>query len=113
MRRTATPYYYVRRIYLINLVFRSDWRLEFITPGENPSVVTSQPWAHPADITSPLPSQEEIESLMTALGFNSIPSSQFEWFREIDGVRISDARQDNFIKAKDGVIPVDLQASND
>lgn len=31
-----------------------------------------------------------------------------EWFRKLDGLRVSDARPDNFIKSHEGLVTIDL-----
>jgi hypothetical protein len=111
LRRTATPYFYLYRLELINQIFSSDLRLEGVTAGDAPSVITSQPWAHPADPRSPLPSLSEVREFMVSLGFEPIHDAPFDWFRASDGIRISDARPDNFIKTEYGVVPIDLIAS--
>ncbi len=111
LRRTATPYFYLRRLELKNEVFGSNLRLEGVTRGDKPSVVTSQPWAHPADLQSPLPCLTEIRDFMTRLSFEPVADALFEWFRKSDGVRVSDARPDNFIKTKGSVVPIDLVIS--
>jgi hypothetical protein len=108
VRRTATPYFYLCRLELVNQVFMSDLRLEGITEGDKPSVVISQPWAHPADPRSPLPSSTEIRDFMMRMRFEPVADAPFEWFRKSDGVHVSDARPDNFIKTIKGVVPIDL-----
>ncbi|MEW6159368.1 MAG: hypothetical protein AB1813_18230 [Verrucomicrobiota bacterium] len=108
VRRTATPYFYLLRIELTNQVFGSDLKLEGVTKGAKPSIIISQPWAHPADPRSPLPSSVEVESFMISLYFEPVADTPFEWFRKVDQVRVSDARTDNFIKSKSDVVPIDL-----
>lgn len=108
LRRTATPYFYLCRLSLVNQVFSSDLRLEGVTQGDQPSIVTSQPWAHPADPQKPLPSSVEVRKFMKSLDFNPVVDSPVEWFRTSDGVRVSDARTDNFIKSSEGLVPIDL-----
>lgn len=108
LRRTATPYFYLRRLELINQVFDSDIHLEAVTTGDNVSIVISQPWAYPADPKNPLPTSKEIFDFMTSLGFEPVNDAPFDWFRRADKLRVSDARPDNFIKSTDGVVPIDL-----
>lgn len=45
---------------------------------------------------------------MKSLGFERVPDSRFDWTNRSDGMRVSDARIDNFIKSKEGLIPIDL-----
>lgn len=92
----------------MNHVFGSDIRLEGITRGDKPSIITSQEWAHPADERTPLPSELEVEAFMKSLGFQRVPDSTFEWCNKSDRMRVSDARIDNFIKSKEGILPIDL-----
>ena len=76
--------------------------------GEQPSIVISQEWAHPADEKDPLPSDAEVDAFMTGLRFERVEDSPIDWTKKSDGIRVSDARTDNFIKSKEGVIPIDL-----
>ena len=92
----------------MNQVFGSNIRLEGVTLGDKPSIVISQPWAHPDNPRNPLPSSAEIRDFMTKLGFESVANSPFEWFRKSEGVHVLDARPDNFIKTIAGVVPIDL-----
>jgi hypothetical protein len=113
LRRTATPYFYLRRLELTNEFFGSDLRLECVTSGDRPSIVVSQPWAQPADPKKPLPTPAEIHDFMTELDFEPVLNASYEWFRKSDGVRVSDARPDNFIKSENGVVPIDLVVSKE
>ncbi|PWU09830.1 MAG: hypothetical protein C5B50_26600 [Verrucomicrobia bacterium] len=97
----------------MNRIFDADLRLEGVTDANELSIVTSEPWAQPADPRRPLPSSEEIASFMSDLGFALVPGAPFEWFRTRDRVRVSDARPDNFIKSKRGVVPIDLVISSE
>ena len=45
---------------------------------------------------------------MTSLGFEPVPDTEFEWVNKADGMRVSDARPDNFIKSHLGLVPIDL-----
>jgi len=45
---------------------------------------------------------------MTGLRFERVEDSPIDWTKKSDGSRVSDARTDNFIKSKEGVIPIDL-----
>ena len=108
VRRSATPYYYLRRLELIKDVFEDDIRLEGIVGGESPSIIISQPWAYPENPKAPLPTLTEIKHFMKSLGFVQVPYTLHEWFRASDGIRVSDARPDNFIKSRNGVVPIDL-----
>ncbi len=108
LQRTATPYFYLRRIILTNEVFHSEIKLVGITRGENPSIIISQPYAHPDDMENPIPSDEEIRAFMTSLEFESIDGTSLNWIRKADGIRVSDAKPDNFIKTQGKLTPIDL-----
>jgi hypothetical protein len=112
LRRTATPYFYLSRLELLKDVFGLDTRLEGITGDVGLSVVISEPWVYPADPQCPLPFLHEIVEFMRSLGFEGTNRS-YEWRRESDGVLVSDARPDNFIRSKEGVVPIDLIASKE
>lgn len=116
-QQSATPLFYLRRLTLLNEVFGSDMRLEGVThgkpmiigqSGEQPSLVVSQPWARALDVNNPHPTFPEVAEFMTRIGFEPLPKSYFGWTRLSDGVLILDARTDNFIKTKEGVVPIDL-----
>lgn len=113
LRRTATPYFYLCRIILVNEVFGSDIQFEGVIGGDNASVVISQPWAHPADQNSPSPSSEEIYDFMTKLNFEPVADSPYDWIRKSEGILVSDARPDNFMKTPDGIIPIDVVICKD
>lgn len=76
--------------------------------GTQPAMVVSQPYVFPADSRNPHPSTGEISDFMRGQGFEPTPKSYFGWERPADGVRVLDARQDDFIKTSKGVVPVDL-----
>jgi hypothetical protein len=103
----------LRRLELTNEFFGSDLRLECVTAGDQTSIVISQPWAYPANPNDPCPSLDEIYDFMTKLDFEPVADAPFEWFRKLDRVRVSDARPDNFIRSKKGVVPIDLVVSKE
>jgi hypothetical protein len=116
----ATPVFYLRRLQLMNRLFHSDLRMEGVllgkslilfAQGEQASIVISQEWFHPADKSNPYPTENEIAEFMTALDFAVSQNSYFGWYREMDGIKILDARPDNFIKSAAGVVPIDLVVS--
>ncbi|HZQ47275.1 MAG TPA: hypothetical protein VFC07_09715 [Verrucomicrobiae bacterium] len=45
---------------------------------------------------------------MNNLGFEQLPNSFHGWRRISDGMIILDARPDNFVRTKDGVVPIDM-----
>ena len=110
VQKAATPTFYLRRIQLMNEVFRSDIRLEGLIMrkslligaiGDQPSFVISQPWW-----TGPHPNEQEVLDFMEKMGFKSTPKSYYGWSKE--KITIIDARVDNFIKTYEGVVPIDL-----
>ena len=112
----ASPDFYLRRMDLMNRVFDSGIRLEGVSmgrslltgKGEEPSVVVSQPWHEAANIDAPHPTAAQISEFMRGEGFEALPKSYFGWWRASDGVRVLDARDDNFILSRNGVVPIDL-----
>lgn len=118
MKNASLPEY-LRRMALQVAVFKSDIRFEGITtsdkpsmlvghkPGE-PSAVISQEWIEAARLSKPSPDDGEIAKFMGDHGFRRIKDSATGWARE-DGVIVMDAKTDNFIMSKDGVVPIDLQ----
>lgn len=113
----ATPAFYLARLQLMNEVFGAGLRLEGVAlgqslligqSGEQQSIVVSQQWIRAANPDQPHPSEAEIELFMRSLGFEPLAGAYFGWHRARDGVRVVDARVDNFIKSADGVVPIDL-----
>lgn len=113
----ATPLFYLQRLQLMNEVFGAGLRLEGVSfgqslligqKGKQPSIVVSQPWIQAADPDRPHPSEAEIEMFMRSLGFEPLAGAYFGWCRAKDGVRVVDARVDNFIQSADGVVPIDV-----
>jgi hypothetical protein len=121
VQKAATPAFYLRRLELMNQVFKSDLRLEGISFGksliigaqtEQSSLVISQPWIRSADANDPHPSMLEIAQFMESLNFCTETNSYYGWYREEDEIKIIDARPDNFIKSHEGVVPIDLVISS-
>jgi len=119
-QRAATPLFYLRRLILMNRVFDAGLRLEGVmlgrsliigALGEQPSIVTSQPWIRSANPSQPHPSNQEIAEFMESLGFVQVSRLYYGWHRKADGITILDARPDNFILSSEGVVPIDLVVS--
>lgn len=68
-------------------------------------VVVSQRWHEPADPAFPHPSAEEVAGCMRAFGFRQV--SLEDWQR-VDGIIARNVKPGDFVKTKDGVVPVDL-----
>ena len=110
---TATPYSYLRRLEWTNDVFDSDLRLEYVVPEPTSSIVISQPSAEARHPDNPLPSVNEIIAFMTKLGFESVKNNPQEWYRKSDSCSACDAKAENFINSREGLIPIDLIVSKD
>ncbi len=111
--RTATPYFYLRRLEWTNEVFDSDLRLECIVPAPVSAIVISQPLAVAEDPANPTPCDSEIIVFMERMGFKCVGNNVQEWYRESDSCSACDAKPENFIKTADGVRPIDLIVSKD
>jgi hypothetical protein len=68
-------------------------------------IITSQPWREPADLASPHPSEEEVTAFMQGYGFRQV--SLTEW-RRADGTSAFDVKPGDFVKTREGVVPVDV-----
>ena len=113
----ATPLFYLQRISLMNQEFPTDFRLEGVALNQSqignrkifkPYLITSQRYIERTNKDHPHPSEEEVGHLMTTLGFKLIEDSHYNWFRESDGIIVTDARQRNFIISHEGIVPIDL-----
>lgn len=117
----ATPFFYLQRLELMNQEFPTDLRLEGVALGKpnfgnegdlRPYIVTSQRFIERIDKNRPHPSEQEIEGFMVALGFRLIENSCYNWFRESDGLVVTDTKQLNFIISHEGIVPIDLIISD-
>jgi len=68
-------------------------------------IVVSQPWFEPADPSSPYPSTSEIASFMRGRGFSQINLTDWQ---HVDGTFATNLKPGDFIKTKDGVVPIDI-----
>ncbi|MBB5040439.1 hypothetical protein [Prosthecobacter dejongeii] len=75
----------------------------YLTDGS--VVIISQPWHEPADPSSPHPSLEETTEFMQKFGFRQVTLN--DWKR-VDGVMAREVKPGDFIKTKDGVVPIDV-----
>ena len=118
MKNASLPEY-LRRMTLQSSVFGSDIRFEGVATSDKPSMlighdsgepsaVISQEWIDAANPGNPHPSESQIVEFMQSKGFSKIKDSFNGWARK-DGVIVMDAKPDNFIMSKDGVVPIDLQ----
>ncbi|MEO0416467.1 MAG: hypothetical protein AAF226_16100 [Verrucomicrobiota bacterium] len=105
----STPFGYLRRLRLSNVIFGDDVQFEGIWPRKDgPSIVTSQTYILP-DPLSGIPTEVEVETYMQSLKFNWSASDN-GWKRERDGVLVQDCHPRNYIKTiDDEVIAIDVQ----
>jgi len=73
--------------------------------SDGSSIITSQPWHEPADLSSPHPSDLEMRECLHRFGFAQV--SSHDW-KNADGVVARNVRPEDFIKTKSGVVPVDV-----
>ena len=119
-RRMATPAEYLDRQALQNEVFDSTIRFEGINISDKPAMIIGEEIGQPAFVISqkivgaenpesPIPTMPQIAEFMTSHGFESKPGTHFGWFRKADSVAVMDAKPDNFILSREGIVPIDLQ----
>lgn len=68
-------------------------------------ILTSQSWYDPADASSPYPTDTEVADFMENYGFSQVNLS--DWTRA-DGTVARDVKLGDFIKTKNGVVPIDV-----
>ncbi len=76
-------------------------------------MVISQPWIDAANENDPHPTEAEIVAFMESLGFSRLEDSFYGWYNSEKGIRVVDARPDNFINSSQGVVPIDLIISEE
>ena len=105
----STPFGYLRRLRLSNLVFGDDVRFEGIWERpDGPSIVTSQRYILP-DPMAGVPAMEAVCEFMAGLGFTR-DGENVTFLREPDGVLAQDAHPRNYIRAVDGdIYAIDVQ----
>jgi hypothetical protein len=75
----------------------------YLTDGS--VIITSQSWHEPADPSSPHPSTAEMTEFMQGFGFSQVNLN--DW-RHADGTVARNVKPGDFIKTKDGVVPIDV-----
>lgn len=75
----------------------------YLTDGS--IIVTSQPWHEPVDASSPHPSNAEMTECLQNFGFSQV--NLHDW-RRTDGTMARNVKPGDFIKTKDGIVPVDI-----
>lgn len=105
----STPFGYLRRLRLSNLLFGDDVCFEGIWQRpDGPSIVTSQSYILP-DPLAGIPSEEDVTNYMNRLGFDW-DDVQKGFFREADGILVQDCHPRNYVRAVDGdLYAIDIQ----
>lgn len=117
MMRAALPSEYLRRWAVMTDVFgmRTHYLGKVIGSDREPQMAVEQPFI-PEDENLPATS-EDAEAFFTAHGFDRVDNAHIinpevhgvTWYRQRDGVLVTDAHARNFRRDLDGVIiPVDL-----
>ena len=68
-------------------------------------IVISQPWHEPIDSSSPHPSTAEMTECLHNFGFRQV---NLEDWQRFDGAIARNVKPGDFIKTKDGVVPIDV-----
>jgi hypothetical protein len=112
--RGALPSEYLARWALLDILFGLQTKFEGIyqEDGHEPQMVISQPF-----IGEFMPELEDVEALMEAMGFGKVEAkhsinpenADCTWYRQHDGILITDAFPRNFRLDREGaIIPIDL-----
>jgi hypothetical protein len=75
----------------------------YLTDGS--VIVISQPWREPIDPSSPHPSDAEMTEFMQNFGFSQLNLN--DW-RRADGTVARNVKPGDFVKTRDGIVPVDV-----
>jgi len=116
----ATLPEYLDRIRLTNEIFGTDISIEGVArradelddDKTSADLVISQKNIRPVDTKNANPTLKQIEAFMQEEGFEAAPGTH-KWTRESDGLLVGDAKPDNFILTKNGVVPIDLLISQE
>jgi hypothetical protein len=104
--KPCAPHEYLARHALMERIFPTDVMVEGLT--ENGCFVISQ-----RAIKGNHPTEAAIRKYLMGMGFVNIPARFGQgggaWFHRDLGVLVMDTAPDNFIAAKQGVVPIDLQ----
>ncbi len=103
--RFATLDEYLERIRLLNDEFAVGWQIEGVYgEGRSQRIITSQPAYHGKP-----PTMAEIRQFMLERGFE-FHRTRFgdAWFRQEDGLMVSDAEPKNAVVTAKGIMPFDF-----
>lgn len=78
----------------------------YLTDGS--VIVTSQSWQEPTDASSLHPSVAEMIECMQGFGFSQIHGNDWQ---HASGVVARNVKPSDFIKTRDGVVPIDIDLS--
>lgn len=108
--RDALPSEYLARWEILNSTFGLTTEFEGVAPSG--SLIVSQPFLSGGD-----PAQRDVDALLKAAGFSRVAAasiaiheiSRVTWYRQRDGVLVSDAFARNFkLTARGTIVPIDL-----
>jgi hypothetical protein len=104
--REGSPREYLLRQALSEQIFPTDIRVEGLT-GDGHFVISQRV------IKGGHPTEAAIRKYLLKLGFVNLPERFGQgggaWFHRALGVLIMDTAPDNFVAAKQGLVPIDLQ----
>ncbi|GAA5495756.1 hypothetical protein Rhal01_01935 [Rubritalea halochordaticola] len=109
---------YLDRLALQNELFGDDIRVIGGFPLESSlalfskptaPVLTSQPFRDGASDQREIPTEDEIECYMSSKGFVPLKDKFYGWWNEEKRILVVDAKPDNFVFTREGIVPIDLQ----
>lgn len=120
----ASPLEYLERWQLQNELFDDSVVLEGVMVSAGASMVIGQPpggislvisqaWLDAVNPDAPHPTDAAVAEYLIQREFVAIPGSFFGWRRDRDKTVILDAKSDNFILTRIGLLPIDLQVTRD
>lgn len=100
----AVPHEYLMRMIIANEVWGDEVVFEGLIDGDLPSLVISQP-----RLEGPHPHPQLINDFLRSQGFER--KDTLMWYRDADGLAVSDTKPSNFIETPGGdILPIDLPA---
>ena len=105
-QQNCSPLDYLIRLRLWNHVFGSAPKTLGITP--NGQIVSFHDF-----ITGTPPDQDEVDLFLAVAGFHSLKRKYWLWKKDYPNdaysIGLGDARADNFVKSKHGIVPIDVR----